>query len=268
MESVETMSQYETISIVVSVAALLMSILIPIFQWVWKKWIMNAIVKYYIAGEALLFFNQSGSYIRINGVLESERKAATIKKMKITIMRKHDERKLNFVWAVFISPVNQRTYGNYIQTTEAAHPFRVEADSVVCSFTEYSDPSDSSGKKIRRICADLYPIIQQVFTGRSYNEAISDYCKSPEYIDAKNSLSSDFFWEIGEYYVDIIIEYGKQKTETFSYKFSVSEQNSMDLRKNIDESLIAKAKEYCQVPLAFNTPTVELTEREKCEKIK
>ena len=35
--------------------------------------------------------------------------------------------------------------GNYLQTTEAAHPFRVEADSVACAFIEYSDPSDSYG---------------------------------------------------------------------------------------------------------------------------
>jgi len=262
MESVETMSQYETFSIVVSVAALLMSILIPIFQWVWKKWIMRPIVKYYPVGEAQLFFNQSGSYIQINGILESERKAVTIKKMKATITRKSDDRKLNLVWSMFISPVNQRTYGNYIQTTETAHPIRVEADSIFCAFTEFSDPSDSSGKKIRRICTDLIPVIQRVFKDRSYNDACADYCKSPEYIEAKNSLLSDFLWEIGEYYVDVTVEYGNKKELIFKYKFFVSEKDSVDLRNNIDESLIAKAKEYYQVQLAFNSPRVEISDRE------
>ena len=106
---------------------------------------MTAKVRYYPTGQATLFFNQSGSYIRLNGVLEAERSAATIKKMSLTLTRKHDDRKLNLVWSCFISPVNQNMLGNYLQTTEAAHPFRVEADSVACAFIEYSDPSDTYG---------------------------------------------------------------------------------------------------------------------------
>ena len=74
-------------------------------------------------------------------------------------------------------------------------------------------------------------------------------------------LLSDFFWEIGKYSVDVAVEYGKQKTRTFSYEFTVTEQNSMDLRNNIDESLIAKLKEYYRMPLAFKSPLVEIIEK-------
>ena len=87
--------------------------------------------------------------------------------------------------------------GNFVQTTESAHPFRVEADSVACAFVEYSDSSDSSGKKIRRICSDLLPSIQRIVTVHPYDEALALLRNSPEYIDAKNNLLSDFFWEIG-----------------------------------------------------------------------
>ena len=94
MESVDAMTKYETISTVLSIIAIVLTILIPLSQWVWKKWIMTAKVKYYPTGQATLFFNQSGSYIRINGVLEAERSAATIKKMSVALTRKQDERKL------------------------------------------------------------------------------------------------------------------------------------------------------------------------------
>ena len=131
------MTVYEKWALILSGFALL----IPFIQWVYKKWIATAIVKFYPTGQATLFFNQSGSYIRINGVIESERSAVTIKKMSIVLTRKCDDRKLNLTWSYLISPVNANMLGNYVQSTEAAHPFRVEADSVVCAFVEYSDPS-------------------------------------------------------------------------------------------------------------------------------
>ena len=86
--------------------------------------------------------------------------------------------------------------GKYVQTMEAAHPFHVEADSVSCAFIEYGDPSDSSGKKIRKICSDLTPLILQSAQAPTCNEACATFFKTPEFIDAKNSILSDFFWEI------------------------------------------------------------------------
>lgn len=252
------MTVYEKWALVLSVVALL----VPLIQWVWKKWIMTAKVKYYPTGQATLFFNQSGSYIRINGVLEAERSAATIKKMSVVLTHERNDRKLKLVWSYLISPVNQNMLGNYLRTTEAAHPFRVEADSVACAFIEYSDPSDSSGIKIRKICSDLVPHIQKIIQDHPYDEALLQFSKSPEYIDAKNSLLSDFFWEIGKYSAVVTVEYDKQKTKFFSLEFTVTEQNYNDLRNNIDESLIARVKDCYRVPLAFNSPMVEIVEKE------
>ena len=261
METTAVLNRYETITTVLSIIAICVSILIPFVQWVYKKWIATAIVKFYPTGQATLFFNQSGSYIRINGVIESERSSTTIKKMSIVLTRKRDDRKLNLIWSYLVSPVNASMLGNYVQSSEAAHPFRVEADSVACAFVEYSDPSDSSGKKIRSICADLLPLIMQVVQKHTYDEALTALSKSPEYLDAKNNVLGDFFWEIGQYMVDVSVEYGKQKTKTFSFDFTVSEQDYNDLRSNIDESLIAKLKDFYSVRWSFRSPMVEITER-------
>ncbi len=250
------MTVYEKWALILSAIA----ILFPFIQWAFKKWIMTAKVKFYPTGQATLFFNQSGSYIRLNGVLEAERSAATIKKMSLVITRKRDDHKLNFTWSYLISPINQSMLGNYVQTMEAAHPFRVEADSVACAFVEYSDPSDSSGIKIRKICSDLVPHIQKIIQDHPYDEALSLFSKSPEYIDAKNSLLGDFFWEVGKYSAVVTVEYDKQKTKSFSYEFNVTEQNSMDLRANIDESLIIKLKDHYRVPWAFKSPLVAISE--------
>ena len=72
---------------------------------------------------------------------------------------------------------------------------------------------------------------------------------------------SDFFWEIGKYTADITVEYNKKTSKTFSYEFTVSEQDSMELRNDIEESLMAALKEYYHVPHAFKAPLVEISER-------
>ena len=104
--------------------------------------------------------------------------------------------------------------------------------------------------------------IQKIIQDHPYDEALLLFSKSPEYIDSKNSLLSDFFWEIGKYSAVVTVEYDKQKTRLFSLEFTVTEQNYNDLRNNIDESLIARVKDCYRVPLAFNSPMVEIVEKE------
>ncbi len=255
------MTKYETIATVVSIIAISLSVLIPLIQWAWRKWVLKSKVSFYPTGQATLFFNQSGSYIRLNAVIESERKAATIKKLNVVLTRERDEQKRNLVWTYLISPVYQNVLGNYIQTTEAAHPFRVEADSVVCAFAEYCNPSDTSGIKSQKICSALIPPIQQmIMENTSYEKTLTALLQSAEYRDAKNELFSDFFWEIGKYTADFTVEYGRQK-KTFSYEFSVSESDYSELRKNIDEALIVHLKKCYNMPMDFKTPMVEVRER-------
>ena len=47
---------------------------------------------------------------------------------------------------------------------------------------------------------------------------------------------------------------------TFSFDFTVSEQDYTDLRNNIDESLIIKLKEYYHVLPVFSSPMVKISE--------
>lgn len=254
----DVMTKYEQYSLMISIIAIAISILVPLGKWLIEKLFLNAKVEYYPTGEANLFFNQSGSYIRLYGVLEAKRQAATIKKMKIELTRKRDDRKLNLSWSFLISPINQNMLGNFVQTTEAAHPFRVESDSVACAFVEFSDPYDSSGLKIRRICNELNPIIQQMCFKPVYNEALNTLHETKEFIEAKYSIQADLFWEIGQYTADVIVEYDKKKRKTFSLKFAVSETCYTSLCYNAEESLITEIKRHYGIPLAFQSPRVEV----------
>lgn len=261
MEAIEQMTKYEIISTVISITALALSILIPLLQWIWRKWIITEKVKYYSTSQANLFFNQSGAYMRIYGIVESERKSTTIKKLKIIVTRKRDDQKLNLTWSSLISPVSQNMLGNYIQTLEVAHPFRVEADSIACAFVEYSDFSDSSGIKIRSLCANLASEIQEITPDSNYDQAIKRFSNSSNYLGAKSQIANDFFWEAGKYAVDIVVEYGKRGTKSFPYEFSISEKDYFDLQKNIDEILIAQLKSHYGIRPNFHSPMIEISER-------
>ena len=69
------MTIYEFLAIVLSAIA----ILIPIFQAIWKKWIIKEKLNFLPTGRIALFFNQSGSYIRVDGVYEAENKTISVK---------------------------------------------------------------------------------------------------------------------------------------------------------------------------------------------
>lgn len=258
------MSQYEILSVVLSAIAIGFSVFIPLIQWIYKKCFVKPIVKYYPVGLISLLFNQSGSYIQLNGVIESEKKAVSIRKMMVTIKRNKDNQSLNLTWSNFISPVNQRLVGNNIvQTTEFAHPFRINEDSIATTFVEYTDPFDSFGKTFRPHVNLLVEEANQTrLFSSDYNEAKKKYTNSEKYIAAKRELSDEFFWKVGKYDLDIVVLYNNTE-QTYKYEFSISDNNYADLSSNLDESIIVPLKNIYKKQWDFRTVNVEIKNREK-----
>ncbi|MCM1214301.1 MAG: hypothetical protein NC331_01495 [Lachnospiraceae bacterium] len=245
---------YEVLALILAGVA----ILIPIIQWAWKKWAVKPVLIYIPTGRATLFFNQSGSYIRIEGVYEAKYKPISVKKIAVTIKRQRDDKTLNLKWSSFISPINQNVLGNYMQTIESAHPFRIEADSIQCAFTEFGDSYDSFGKTFRSSTSALFGKISEITTNyKDYSSAEKVYKDIPEYVVAKEILSKEFFWEIGKYSVDIEVDYGDENKH-FSYMFSVGEQENKLLMDNIEEALVSPLKSVYGVNWDYHTAIVEI----------
>lgn len=101
------MTSYEMLAVVLSIIA----ILIPIIQMVWKKWIIQEKLNFLSTGTAFLYFNQSGSYLRIDGVYESVHKPVSIKQLPLKLPDQKDDRKLNLQWSSFISPGQSKDDG-------------------------------------------------------------------------------------------------------------------------------------------------------------
>lgn len=251
------MTPYEIVAICLSVIA----ILIPLAQWIWKKFIVKAKLNFYPNGKVLLFFNQSGSYVRLDGVFEALKASISIKKLTMKIIRRKDSQELNLAWSVFISPVNQNLMGAYLQNNETAHPFRIEADSIMCAFTEFANIYDSNKsftEKTKNVFA-LIPTLKQ--SNKLYDSAYEKYILSEEYKLARMEISKDFFWEIGKYDIIISAEHGNTTTQ-FKYCFTVNEHDYSKLTTNICESIITPLKNVYAVPLNYQSVFTELSKTE------
>lgn len=250
------MTFYELLAIILAAVA----IIVPIVQVIWKKWIQRARLNYISNGKARLLFNQSGSYLQIDGVYEAINKPVSVKKISIQVNREKNGDKLNLSWSTFRSPVYQKIAGNALQTTETAHPFRIDADSIMCAFIEFADNFDSFGKTFNRATKTLFESISQIRKDYDdYSEALSEYQSSSEYKSAKSTIEKDFFWNIGKYNVELTTFY-ENKSMKCSFAFSISESDYEKLISNIDESLISPLKDTYMVMRNYQWADVELKE--------
>lgn len=249
---------YELLAI--SLAAI--AILIPIVQTIYRKWIIKPKLHFYPTGRAMVYFNQSGPYIRIDGVYEAENKPISIKNIELTVTRKRDNQNLHLSWSIFISPINQNLVGTFMQTTQAAHPFRIEEGNISSAFTEFCDPLDLFSKEFIKHTSSLFEKIPEIIQrNQDYSSALVEYTASEEYLNAERLLKKKFFWHAGEY--DILIEttYGKECAR-FRYSITIGDDESKQLMKNVHESLVVPLKSAYRKNREFYTEIVKLHEVE------
>ena len=100
------MNDLNLLSTWISLIALVLSIGIPLFQYIWKTHLVKAKIVFYHDGQVTLCFNKSGPFIRINGVIESKRKSVVIKKVNVELTHVKTSTKLQLPWLLFISGRN------------------------------------------------------------------------------------------------------------------------------------------------------------------
>lgn len=227
-----TISFYELLALIISIIA----VIIPIVQWAWRKFVVKPVLKYYPTGDAFLYINKSGSYIRLNGVFEAINKPVSVKDVSLQVTRKRDNRILNYKWSVFISPVNQQFIGAYTQTSEVAHPFRIESDSVYCAFVEFADPQDTATKKLAPYFKKLQDKSDALLVTQDIDADLALLRGSNEYKDTENALKQELFWEVGDYDCELTVKY-QDKEQKYRCSFRISGDQYDDLTFNITEML-------------------------------
>lgn len=247
---------YEILALLLS----LIAILVPLFKWLWRTWFVKAKLKFIPNGKILLFFNRSGAYVRIDGAYEALNKSVTIKNGKVQITRE-DNTALKQDWSVFISPAWQNFSGSIASSNEYAHPFRLEANSLICAFVEYADPFNKGNILWKKIEDKLNPIALTLKSEyENYKDALNAFKATTEFVQAHRDLQDIFFWEAGKYNLSIENQYESKKA-IFQYSFTLQQYDVDKLNGNIEKILVGILSEKYSIPLSCETPAIDLEEK-------
>lgn len=251
----EPISGYEFLALVISIIALL----VPLFVYLWKKFVQKAKLNYYPNGSIELFFNLSGTYVRFFGTLRAENKPVIVEKIKLKITRKKDNTERNLLWSSFISPYTQSLGNNFVFTSESIHAYFVDTKNVACAFLEFADPAQSVYKEYNNTVQQYSSEIKEIISNNDYNTAIHLYEKTQCYKELGKILDKDFFWEIGKYSLELIFEYGNTSKKYF-YNFSIGEVEKKLMKNNMNETLLSPINEIYKIMGNYKNCKIELNQ--------
>ena len=247
---------YEILALILSLVA----ILVPLVKWLWKTFCVRAKLQFIPNNKLLVFFNRSGAYVRIDGAYEALNKSITIRNGKVQII-KEDNTVLKLDWSVFVSPAWQNFSGSIASSNEYAHPFRLEANSLICAFVEYADPFNKGNLLWKKVEDKLLPIASKLKTEyENFDEALSVFKTAPEFTQVYRDLQATFFWQAGQYKLSIENQY-ETKEAKFEYRFTLQQYDIDKLNGNIEKILVGILSEKYSIPMSCETPAIDLEER-------
>ena len=234
------------------------AIAIPIVQWAWHKWIVRPVLRHIPTGKLYPCFNAAGSYLRIESVYEALHKPITVKKISLRVTRLRDDLKLNQKWYSFPSPVTQSSNDNFYVSSESAHPFRIERNSVVTAFTEFEDPDHLLPTFLTKNDGQKNIFIKKcIDENMDYSKTLKKFKEQNFYKETRDFLVKCFFWEKGKYKIEIIVKY-EEKEKIFSHNFEIGEIEYDKLMNNLNETCISPVKKAFNQALNLQWITLQL----------
>ena len=254
------------ISIISTILPTFISIIsLPIITELLKFFKLNI----YLANQLplMLYFNKSGSYLRLRIAMHSQNKPCIINDIKLTIFNNTTDDEFEFKWGYFLDPSNVWASDNGIMDSRMlnissfARPIEINADSTRSYEIEfYTDDQ----KEISKLYDDLSNNIINTYESiKSNNKSQIKNNKS----QIKNMLTnirnkSDIrkklenickfnIWKTGEYIIYIKIFYNNNKSLIYKFKFNVSEKQASNLNEDYIFNLIAN--EILKTPIKFTS---------------
>ena len=146
-EAANVMTPYEIIATVIAILALLQPWIIKL----WDRFGRKIRVNFIPSAKIKLYYNRSGAYVYLGGVIETKNKAAIVKDIAVKVVRKKDKAELLLDWSSFMIPVFQSVGGNAVTTSEIARPFKVEAGSLYPVFVEFASTNIQESNHLTEI---------------------------------------------------------------------------------------------------------------------
>lgn len=233
-EIVNTMTPTEIITAVVAVIALVQPWGIKLFHVLFKKLVITFIP----SGKIKLFYNRSGAYVQIGGVIEVKNQDIVIEDISAKVVRRCDNAELKMDWSSFDVPVYQQIAGNLLTTTETARPFKVRANELSPVFVEFCNADDSFLDYLRETYNSLATEARAfVNPGVSLEDACQKFRATSNYQRIKEELLESFYWKPSQYVLVITVHYGCNAQKDFSYGFSLDPTEIKEFKKDIEKAM-------------------------------
>ena len=245
------MTTYEIIATAIAVLALLQPWIIKL----WSCFCQKVRVSFIPSAKIKLYYNRSGAYVYLGGVIEARNKAAVVKDIAVKVVRKKDKAELVLDWSSFMIPVFQSFGGNAVTTSEIARPFKVEAGSLYPVFIEFASTNIQEKNRLAEIyntmALELPGILQPNF---SIDQAKYALVNSRNYQAFRDELLGNFYWKADDYVIELTITYNDTKIQRYKFKFSINDNEAAAFKGNIDKSLQCSVDEIYRVPTSFFCP--------------
>lgn len=227
------MTIYEIIATVLAVLAFIQ----PWAIWVYKKVSKKIEVSFLPSERIKLFYNKSGAYINMGGVIESKNQDCVVKNITAKVVRQNDNAELNLEWSSFLSPVYQSIAGTPVLTNETARPFKVKANELIPVFIEFANSNEKIMSRQTEIFNNIANQSKNIITFPNYENALNHLKKLKEYENYSSELLENFFWKECEYIVEFNIVYNDNKNLQYKYSFALDTEEITKLKSNIEKSL-------------------------------
>ena len=109
-QSTNAMSTYELVATIIALIALIQPWVIKL----WKTLFKRVKIAFIPSGKIKLFYNRSGAYVRVDGVIEAKNQSTIIRDISAKVIRLSDKAELKMDWSSFNTPVYQNIAGNIV----------------------------------------------------------------------------------------------------------------------------------------------------------
>ncbi len=244
------MTPYEIIATILAVMALIQPWIIA----AWKKFFKPFEITFIPSAKIKLYYNRSGAYIYLGGVIEAKNRPAVIKNISAKVIRQSDKAELAMDWSSFMVPVFQSVGGNAVTTSEIARPFMVDTNGLTPVFVEFANSDTQVVDRLSKIYEKLILESKRISNMKMpFEQAVDQLQKIAEYRTFREELLENFYWKVSDYQVELSINYSGNAIETYKYRFSLNHDEIGEFRKNIDEAMICELKMLYYQPVNLKT---------------
>lgn len=230
----------------------------------WDKYFRKGKINYYETGTIAIGYDHSGPTLYLNGTIRTLNKEVFIRTIDLLVIREKDKAQHIFKWSAFLSPIidvsgsspaPQEIPSGFMISPNFPHRFyilfrdRELFKDMTPSLNEYYSDWNKTAEELGKIWPPFTNIPPNQTVSNQLSEIIERFRKSKIHVNTYTALDRKCYWEPGDYQLTVNIKASKpDMTFTKSYRFSISEADSKNLKLNVISILEQPISRYLRMP--------------------